>query len=333
MHRRTLLLAGSVLAMPALAVAQETPELRIGVQFGFTYLPLVVARERKLIEAAAARLGITPPRVSWPQMGGGGAMNDALLSRGLDIATAGTPPVVLLWARTRANLKVQAICAAASTPLYLNTNNPAVHHIRDFTPSDRIAVPTVRVSFQAIVLQMAAEQEWGEGQHGRLDPLTVTMAHPDATAQLLGGRTEITAHFGNPPFQNQQLLNPQIRRVLHSYEVLGSPHSVTLLYATEHFRNANPRTVRAVLAAVDEASAWIAANRREAAELYAASERTGLTVQQIEELLALPEHRFGATPEAVMRFAEFQRRIGLIRERPADWRDMFFPEIHDRAGA
>jgi NitT/TauT family transport system substrate-binding protein len=334
MQRRTLLLAaGAALATPALARAQEAPELRVGVQFGFTYLPLLVVRERRLLEAHAAKQGVSAPRVTWPQMSGGGAMNDALLSGSIDIGTAGVPPLVLLWARTRANLKVQALGGVASVPLFLNTNNPGVRHIRDFTPRDRIAVPTVRVSFQSVVLQMAAEQEWGPGQHARLDPLTVTMPHPDATAQLLAGRTEITAHFANPPFQNQQLTQPGIRRVLSSYEVVGGAHTVTLMYATERWRNANPRTLRALLGAVDEAAAWIAAHRRAAAELYAANERSALSVDQLEALLAEPEHRFGTTPEGVMRFAEFQHRTGMVRERPADWRELFFPEVHDRAGA
>jgi NitT/TauT family transport system substrate-binding protein len=34
-----------------------------------------------------------------------------------------------------------------------------------------------------------------------------------------------------------------------------------------------------------------------------------------------------------MRFADFQFRAGLIRERPASWQELFFPEIHDRSGS
>jgi NitT/TauT family transport system substrate-binding protein len=335
-RRRTLLAAAAgagALGLPAPLVAQEAPELRIGLQFGFTYLPLLVVRERGLLDTHARHQGIAPPRTAWPQMSGGGAMNDALLAGSLDLGTAGVPPVVLLWARTRGNLGVHAVASVASVPLFLNTNRPAIRGLRDFGSQDRIAVPTVRVSFQAVVLQMACEQEWGPGQHGRLDPLTVTMPHPDATAQLLSGRTEIGAHFGNPPFQNLQLRQPGIRRVLSSYEVVGGAHSVTLLYATRRFRDANPRTLRALLGALDEACAWIAANRAEAAALYAAAERSALPPAELEALLAEPEHRFGTTPEGVMRFAEFQHRTGMVRERPTDWRELFFPEVHDRAGA
>ena len=90
-------------------------------------------------------------------------------------------------------------------PLYLDTRNPDVKTIKDFTDKDKIALPAVKVSIQAVTLQMAAEQAFGDGQQDRLDPLTVSMSHPDAQTALLSGQSEITAHFGSPPFQYQQL--------------------------------------------------------------------------------------------------------------------------------
>ena len=58
----------------------------------------------------------------------------------------------------------------------LYTINPNVKTIADFTETDRIAVPTVRLSFNAMMLQMAAEQLWNEPH--RLDHLTVALGHP-----------------------------------------------------------------------------------------------------------------------------------------------------------
>nr|WP_314074473.1 ABC transporter substrate-binding protein [uncultured Roseococcus sp.] len=315
------------------AMAQESRELRIAVQFGITYLPLTVIREQRLIEQQAQSLGLPEPNVSWIQVSGGAAMNDALLSGNLDIASAGIPPVALLWARSRNNLKVHAISSLVAAPLWLNTRNPAVQTLRDFTPQDRIALPAVRVSFQAITLQIAAEKEFGPGQHARLDPITVSLPHPDATAALIGGRNEITAHFGNPPFQNQQLQNAGIRRVLSSYDVVGSPHSVTLLYATQRWRDTNPRTLRAIRAAQETANAWIAAHPREAAELYVRAERSSLSVDFVEELIRHPDHRFTTAPQGVEYFAQFQHRTGQIPVRIESWKEIFFPEAHDGPGS
>ncbi len=97
-------------------------------------------------------------------------------------------------------------------PLYLNTRNPAIKSIKDFTEKDRIALPAVKVSMQAIMLQMAAAKEYGENNYTKLDGLTVSMAHPDGVAALMSGASEITAHFTSPPFQFRELKDPKITR-------------------------------------------------------------------------------------------------------------------------
>ncbi len=90
-------------------------------------------------------------------------MNEALISGNLDFASGGVGPLVTIWARTQNNIKVKGIAALNSMPLYLNTINPNVKTIKDFTEKDRIALPAVRVSIQAVILQMAAEKAFGTG--------------------------------------------------------------------------------------------------------------------------------------------------------------------------
>lgn len=105
--------------------------------------------------------------------------------------------------------------------MYLTTRNPNVKSLRDFTDKDRIAVPSVKVSVQAVTPQMAAEKEFGPGNYSKLDSLTVSLGAPEAQAALLSGKSEITAHLSSPPFQYQQLKHPGIHKVLDSYDVLG----------------------------------------------------------------------------------------------------------------
>jgi NitT/TauT family transport system substrate-binding protein len=69
----------------------------------------------------------------------------------------------------RHSAAMRAGIALNSMPLYLNTINPNVKSIRDFSDKDRIALPAVKISIQAITLQMAAEKTFGPGQHGKLD--------------------------------------------------------------------------------------------------------------------------------------------------------------------
>ena len=51
------------------------------------------------------------------------------------------------------------------------------------------------------------------------------MGHPDGMAQLMGGKSEITAHFTSAPFMYQELADSRVKLVLNSYDVLGGPHT------------------------------------------------------------------------------------------------------------
>src|SRR5947199_3297934 len=131
---------------------------------------------------------------------------------------------------------------------FLNTRNPNIKSIRDFTDNDRIALPAPKVSVQAIMLEMAAEKQLGK--FDALDKLTVGMSHPDGTAAMLTGKLEITAHFTSAPFQYQQLENPAIRKLLSSYDATDGPNSFSVVSTTSGWREANPQTYKAVLAAL-----------------------------------------------------------------------------------
>ena len=169
-------------------------------------------------------------------------------------------------------------------PAFLNTRNPNIKSMRDFTDNDRIALPAPKVSVQAIMLQMIAEKTLGK--FDALDKLTVGMSHPDGTAAMLSGKLEITSHFTSAPFQYQQLETPAIRKVLSSYDATDGPNTFSVVAATARWRDANPQAYQAVLAAIDEANAFIAKNPREAAEIFVKLESTKLPVAFIEKMIS-----------------------------------------------
>ncbi|MBL8836783.1 MAG: ABC transporter substrate-binding protein [Alphaproteobacteria bacterium] len=326
--------AASGLSAPALVQAQqELREVRIAKQFGISYLPLLVMEDKQMLERRARAAGLGDVRVQWLQFAGGAPINDALIGGNLEFAGGGVGPMITLWARTRTNLRVRGVAAINSMPLYLNTVNPNVRTLRDFTERDRIALPAVRVSIQAVTLQMACEQAFGAGQHGRLDNITVSMSHPDATSAMLSGRSEITAHFGSPPFQNQQLRDNRARRVLSSYEVLGGPSSFNFMWTTTRVREQSPKTYRAFFDALNDSLDWINANTREAAELYIRMDRSNLPLDFVEALLNDPDHEFTLVPKNTMKYAEFMARTGTATAKPDTWKDLFFPELHGMTGS
>lgn len=329
----------AALALGALAASLWAPgaeaqvkTVRLAKQFGISYLPLTIMEDKKLLEEQAQKLGVEV-KTEWLQLSAGSPMNEALISGNLDFASGGVGPLLTIWSRTRANLKVKGVAAINSMPIWLTTINPDVKTIKDFTEKDRIALPAVKVSIQAVTLQMAAEQAFGPGQHGRLDTLTVSMSHPDGMAAMMSGRSEVTGHFTSAPFQYQELADPRVRKVVDSYDVLGGPHTFNVVWASTRFRDENPKIVEAFVAALDEAMKFINANRKEAAEIWVRAENSRMPAAEAERIIRLPENEWTMTPKKVMAYADFMSRNGLIPARPESWKDLFFPEVHGLPGS
>jgi NitT/TauT family transport system substrate-binding protein len=309
----------------------ETPRLRIAQQFGIAYLPLIVASEKGFVEEEAKALGITPPKIEWLRLSGAASMNEALISGGLDFATAGITPMILTWDKTRTTAKIIGVASLGSMANILTTNNPNIKTLADFTEKDRIALPSVKVGFQPIVLQMAADKAFGK--YDKLDELTVSMPHPDATAQILSGRSEITAHFTSPPFSQQQLASGKVHQVLNSYDVLGGPHTFNVVYTTTKFINDNPKTIQAFVRGLDRANDWIKANPKEATALYIKAENSKLALDFVESIIRDPNINFTTVPEGAQKFADFEAKVGLIKQTPASWRDLFWSGLGEKPGS
>ena len=319
------LLAGSL-------AAHAEGQIRIAEQFGIVYLLLNVAQEQKLIEKHAKAAGVDA-KVEWVKLSGGSAVNDALLSGNIEIAGAGVGPLLTLWDRTKGRQNVKGVASLGNFPYYLVSNNPAVKTIADFTDKDRIAVPAVGVSVQSRVLQLASARLWGDKEFAKLDKISVALPHPDAAAAIIKGGTEINAHFGNPPFQDQELAgNPNAHIVLNSYQVLGGPASATVLYATEKFRSENPKTYKAFIDALDEAAKFVTANPEKAADIYLKVGNAKIDRALLLKIIKNPEVRFTTTPQNTYALAEFMHRVGAIKNRPASAKEYFFDDAQNANG-
>ena len=308
----------------------EVTQIRLARQLGLGYLQFYVMQDRRLVEKHARELGLGAVTAEWAGLGTPTALTDVLLTGSVDIVGVGLPGFLTMWDKTRGNLSVKSMAALNRQPAYLNTRNPDVKSVRDFTERDRIALPAPKVSVQAIMLQMIAEKTLGK--YDALDRLTVGMSHPDGTAALLSGKLEITAHFTSPPFQYQQLENPGIRKVLTSYDATDGPNTFSVIAITSRWRDANPNAYKAVWAAVNEANQFIKENPREAAQIFARIERTNLPIEFIEKLITDPEFSFAPAPENVMKIYGFMHRVGALKTMPATWQDFFFPEVHGLQG-
>lgn len=83
-------------------------------------------------------------------------LNDALLSVAIQVAADGTAPMLLLWDRTDGRVVAFAGLNQATNDILCN--RPGVHPIADLTEADRIALPAIKSSMQAIILMTLSER-------------------------------------------------------------------------------------------------------------------------------------------------------------------------------
>ena len=312
----------------------EAQEVRFAKQTSMGYVQFNVLERHKLLERHARALGLGEVKATWVTFSGPDAMNTALLAGDVDVVAGGVPALVTLWAKSRGtSQEIRGIAALSSQPFLLNTRNPNVKTIRDFTDASRIAVPAVGVSVQAVTLRMAAAQAFGKENYARLDPLTVALPPPDATIGLLSGGSAFDSVFSVPPFQTQQLRDPNVHTVLSSFDVLGGSHSFTVAWTSRKFHDANPRLYRALMAALAEATEIINADKRAAATLWMEDSKSKLPPDLVFEVIGGPQVKWTLVPENTMKYASFMGDVGIVKVAPTSWKDLFFPEIHGVGGS
>src|SRR3984893_6573030 len=326
-----LALLGMVASAPQV-LAQAKTEISLSRQPGIFYMPTHIIEKQKLIEKHAALLGLPGVTTKWVTFSGGGAQTDALLAGGVDILNTGTGNLLLLWDRTRGGVK--GIVATSAQPMTLISRDAHIKTIKDFGPGDKIAVPTVKVSTQAIVLQMAAAKLYGDDQWSKLDSNTVQLGHPDAVGAMSTPTHEIHNHFTIPPYTFIELKNvPGAHVVLTSTEVMGGPLSQTHFFTTTKFAEANPKIIEAVRAASKEAQDLIRSDTRTAVDIY--KEVTG-DKTSAEDLLAWLNEpgmmEWNLEPQGTMKFADHLYKVGTLKTKPKAWTDYYLPSSADLNG-
>jgi NitT/TauT family transport system substrate-binding protein len=335
MKRRTSLAAiaacATLLAVP-FASAQQKTEITITRQPGILYLPSHVMEKQHLIEQEAAKLGVPNLKVTWANLSGGGAQTDALLSGNVDVVNTGVGNLLLLWDRTKGGVK--GIVANSALPLTLITRNPNIKTLKDYGPNDRIAVPTLKVSTQAILLQMAAEKLWGADQMTKLDPNTVQLGHPDAATMMANPKGEITSHFAAPPYSYFELKNvPGAHVVIASPEIIGGPLTQSQFFTTTKFADANPKVIEAIKAATFDAIAFIKKDTAAAVDIYKEITHDKMAKDEILDMLKQPGMmEWSAAPQGTMKFAAHLHKVGTLKTMPAKWTDYYLPITADLPG-
>jgi NitT/TauT family transport system substrate-binding protein len=331
--RCTFMLAAFLTTALSAPVRAELGEINVAQQYGVSFLPLMVMERDKLVEKHAKAEGLPDVKVNWVKVAGPSVMNDGVISGAIQFIAVGAPSLITLWDKTQGNVQVKGVSAMTTYPLYLNVRNPNIKSVRDFSEKDKIAVPSIKVSTQAIMLQMEAAKAFGDANYAKLDPYTVGLSHPDALLAFTNNTAGVDAHFTSSPFHEQEIKLPGVRTLTTNYEILGGPATAVVIAASTKYREANPKSYKAFYDALKEAIDSINKDKRAAAKVYLEQAKdTKDTVDDIYGMISAPNYAYTLTPQKVGKTADFMHKIGAIKTKPASWKDLFFSEVQALPG-
>jgi NitT/TauT family transport system substrate-binding protein len=325
----------AAVSAPSLLRAQTSTPVRFVQQKGLLYLPIDLMLTGGLLQKEADKLDAGKIEGSTQQVNGPSAVTDALLSGAADFGTIALPGLLNMWEKTRGTPnEFRAVGTMSNGPMTLYTINPNVKSIADFTDSDRIAVPTVKTSFNAIMLQMAAEKLWGEAGAEKLDHLTMQMGPPDAVAAISAGfgKAPITAHITTEPFTSRALKIPGARALLDSHEVFGGFLTQICFVATRRFKEANPAAFKAVGAALEESIKVANADKRAAVTLWKDVQKAPESVDDLLASISDPRFAFTSEPQRIQFLTDFLRRRGRLKAPIESWKDLFWETAYHQKG-
>ncbi len=328
--KSVLFIAGLHLTAGNLALADT---VKIGIQTGLGYLPLQIMVERKILEKHAKAQGLSDVSAELVRFANANAMTAALLSGSVQYASGGVSTFLTLWAKADGKNEVKSAGALVAMPMYLNTRNPDIKTIRDFSEKDRIGVAGVKVGYQAMLLQMAAAKEFGEKEYAKLDPLTVTVSNPNGVIMLKNPVSEINTHFPPPPYAYIERRIPGVRTILKSYDILGGPATLNQVWSTVQYKKEKPKLHAAFVGALKESIEQLNADKRSAAETYLRMTGEKTPVEEIQEMLDDPDTQFSIVPNRIMVVADFMRKTGVIKKQFNSWRDFYFEDLHKLPGS
>ena len=198
------------LATPMLmrsAFADEVSSIVLISQTGLPYLPMMVMEHLKLIEKHADKLGVRLAQARIQEHGRHAIADRRAVERPDEFRRhrrAGSCRAVgqdRRHGQRSARAVRRAVDAVHAGDQPRQRKDPS----RTSPSRTRSRVPAVKVSSQAICLQMAAAKEWGFENYAKLDAFTITRAHPEAAVSVMSKATEINSHYSVAPFYYYEL--------------------------------------------------------------------------------------------------------------------------------
>jgi len=275
--------------------------ITIAVQYGLPYGPLEIMKEKKLLEKNMPGI-----QVNWVQLSNTTAIREAMLAGKADVGFMAIPPF-LIGLDKGMDWKIATGLSSSRTGLI--TNKATIKSIKDFTNSDKIALPQPG-SVQHILLSMECEKVFKDAK--RMDNLIVSMSHPDGMNALIANG-DISAHFTSSPYLEKELAVGGMKEILNSYEAFGGDFTFIAGVTTKKFHDNNTDVYEAFVKSVGEAIDYINKNPEKAASELAAAYK--LTPEEVLKYIKAEGNSYSTEVKGVPEFISFMGRNGYISKK------------------
>lgn len=285
--------------------AKGSESITIAYQSSIGYAPILVMKEKKMIEEKYGG-DIT---INWVEMKNGSAINEGMTSGSIDVGCMGVPVAVT---GVMAGCPYKIAFGISAQPYSIMTRDASINSLSDIKDSDQIAITNIN-SQPHVLLAMAVKAELGDAH--ALDKNLTVLGNADGYSAIVSGN--VSCHMVISPYNFMEQISTDVD--IHEISVDSSvwPDDNTALVAviTENLKNKKPEVYDAILAAVDEANAYIASNTRDAAEILA----KGYDAEPDEIVKWMTDKRSVYTSElhGVMRMVEFMVEEGFLEKGPS----------------
>jgi NitT/TauT family transport system substrate-binding protein len=284
---------------PKQSVKKQT--IHISYQPALDHAPFYIMKELGLLEKA-----LPDCNIEWSLLGNAVVTAEAAAGGRLDIAAVGYPQLFILWDKS---IEVKALCSIGETPYELLVNKESYNSIRDFIPSDRIALPSLGGVF-SILFGMACNSQLGNAH--ALDTSLVAMQREESAISLINGN--VTANFASMPHL-AQLKEKGYKTILTGTEAFGGNLSGAVVFATKKIHDENPAALAVVYAALCDTISMI--NNRDPVVIKIIAATNNISEEKALEYLNWDGTNFSTTLYGVDGFADVMYREGYISKKPA----------------
>ena len=279
----------------------DAAKLTIVQQYGMAYAPLKVIQEKGLIEENYDG----DVEVNFQTLNSGASINDAFVAGDVDVGLMGVAPAITGSLNEGVPYK---ICTNVSAqPHRLMTNDPNIKTLKDIGEKDQIALVNIG-SIQHILLAMAAKEQLGDAH--ALDNNIAAMAHPDGMTALLNG--SVKCQLTTSPFVFKEAEEEGISEVEAIESVWPEGNSFIVAVASTDLHDNNPELYEAVLAAFNDAIAFMNDDPEAAAEMLCVDEDVDAATYL--EWLNDPACSYSTNLTGVSTMAKFMTEEGFLED-------------------